>query len=278
MPFAQVNDITMYYEVHGDSGSPLVLIHGYSASKVDWPVSHVQRLATRHRVVIFDNRGVGQTDKPTTPYTMSQFAGDVAGLMDTLGFQAAHIFGISMGGMIAQHVALGYPERVLGLVLGCTAPGEPGGLFPANPSSEVLEVLMKPPSGDRAQDARDAWPIIYTRPYIEANRALLESQLSDSLAYPEAPQYALTLQMEAIGNTHDTLHRLGKIHQPTLIQAGLEDVLVPSGNSRILAERIPNARLIEYPAAGHGYLEEAGFTAVDDILAFLADVDAGKTR
>lgn len=278
MPFAQVNDISMYYEVHGDSGSPMVLIHGYSCSKADWPVSHVQRLATRHRVVIFDNRGVGQTDKPTTPYSMSQFAGDVVGLMDAVGIQAAHIFGVSMGGMIAQHVALRYPERVLGLVLGCTAPGEPGALFPVNPSREVVEVLMKPPSGDRAQDSRDAWPIIYTRPYIEDNRALLESRLVAVLAYPEAPQYALTLQTEAMFNTHDSLHRLGEIHQPTLIQVGLEDVLVPPGNSRILAEQIPNARLIEYPAAAHGYFEEVGFTAIDDILAFLADVDADKTR
>jgi 3-oxoadipate enol-lactonase len=274
MSFARVNDISIYYEVHGDSGSPLVLISGFSCSKADWFVSHVHRLATWHRVVIFDNRGVGQTDKPTTPYSMSQFASDVAGLMDAIGIQAAHIFGISMGGMIAQHIALGYPERVLSLVLGSTAPAEAGGLFPVSPSPEVLEVLIKPPSGDRAQDTRDAWPIIYTRPFLEANRALLESHLRVTLAYPEAPPYALALQMEAIQNTHDTLPRLGEIRQSTLIQAGLEDVLIPPGNSRILAERIPNARLIEYPAAAHGYFEEVGFSAVDDILAFLADVDA----
>jgi pimeloyl-ACP methyl ester carboxylesterase len=92
MPFARVKDISMYYEVHGGSGSPMVLIHGYSRSKVDWPVSHVQRLATRHRVVIFDNRDVVQTDKPTTLYSMSQFSGDIAGLMDAVGIQAAHIY------------------------------------------------------------------------------------------------------------------------------------------------------------------------------------------
>jgi 3-oxoadipate enol-lactonase len=278
MPFARVNDITMYYEVHGDSGSAVVLIHGYGCTKVGWPLSHVARMAARHRVVIFDNRGVGQTDKPTTPYSMAQFAGDVVGLMDAVDIQAAHVVGVSMGGMIAQHVALGYPERVLGLVLGCTAPGEPGALFPVSPPAEVLEAFLKPSSGDRAQDERNAWPIVYTRPYIEANRPLLESQLADILAYPEAPPYALTLQMEAILNTHDTLRRLGEIRQPTLIQVGLEDVLIPAGNSRILAERIPNARLIEYPAAAHGYLDEVGPAAVDDILAFLAEVDAGKTR
>ena len=278
MPCVRVNDIMMYYEVHGDRGSAVVLIHGYHCSKADWPKSLVSRMATAHRIVIFDNRGVGQTDKPTTPYSMAQFAGDVVGIMDALNIQAAHIFGISMGGMIAQHVALSYPERVLSLVLGSTAPGEPGGLFPVNPSQEVLVALSKPSSGDRAQDERDGWLIVYTRPFIEGNRALLESQLMDTLAYPEAPAYALNLQLEAISTTHDTLHRLGEIRQPTLIQAGLEDVLIPAGNSKILAERIPNARLIEYPSAAHGYLDEAAPAAVDDILAFLAEVDAGKTR
>lgn len=277
MSFARVNDISIYYEVHGDNGSPLVLIMGFSSSKVDWFVSHVQRLATRHRVVIFDNRGVGQTDKPRTPYSMSLFASDVVGLLDAIGIQAAHIFGISMGGMIAQHIALGYPERVLSLVLGSTAPAEAGGHFPVNPTPEVLAILMNPPSGDRAQDVRNAWPIIYTSAYIEANRALLESHLSDVLAYPEPPAYALALQLQAIQNTHDSLPRLGEIRQPTLIQAGLEDVLIPPGNARILAERIPNARLIEYPSAAHGYFEEAGLRAEDDILAFLAEVDARKT-
>jgi len=278
MPFARVNEITMYYEVHGDNGSAVVLICGYHCTKVDWPLSHVSRLAADHRVVIFDNRGVGQTDKPTTPYSMLQFASDVVRLMDGLDIQAAHVVGISMGGMIAQHVALGYPERVLGLVLGCTAPGEPGALCAVSPSAEVLEALLEPSSGDRAQDERDAWPIVYTRPYIEANRSLLESRLAEILAYPEAPPHALQLQIEAMLNTHDTLHRLGEIRHPTLIQVGLEDVLVPPGNSRILAERIPNARLVEYAAAAHGYFEEVGLSAVDDILAFLAQVDAGKTR
>lgn len=276
VPFAQVNDISMYYELHGYAGSPIVLIHGYNVTKVGWPLSHVQRMSAQHRVVIFDNRGVGQTDKPTTPYTMSLFAADVVGLMDALAIDKAHIFGISMGGMIAQHVALGYPERVLGLVLGCTAAGEPGALYPVNPSSEVLEVLLEPSSGDRAQDNRDAWPIIFTPSYIKANRALLESGLQDILEYPEAPPHALKLQLEAIVNTHDTLHRLGDIRQPTLVQVGLEDILIPPANSRILAERIPNARLIEYSGAAHGYFEEVGLTAVDDILAFLAEVDAGK--
>lgn len=276
MPFAHVSDISIYYEVLGDSGSPIVFINGYSGTKVDWDRSQLQRIATQHCVVIFDNRGVGQTDKPTTPYSMHGFAADVIGLLDALAIDRTHLFGVSMGGMIAQHVALDYPERVLGLVLGCTAAGEPGKIFPISPSNEVGEFLAKPSSGDRAKDTRDAWPVIYSRQFIEGNRPYLEAHLQDSLEYPESPPYALQLQLEAIVKTHDSLHRLSDIRHPTLIQAGLLDVMIPPGNSRILAERIPNAHLIEYPGAGHGYLDEVGDTAINDILSFLDVVDSGR--
>jgi pimeloyl-ACP methyl ester carboxylesterase len=275
MPFAQVRDISLCYEVLGVSGSPIVLINGYNCAKVDWDPSHLRRMAASHRVIVFDNRGVGQTDKPTEPYTMQGLAADVVGLMDGLSVEMAHVMGLSMGGMIAQHVALEFPERVLSLVLGCTAAGEPGGLYPINPSGEVLEVLLAPSSGDRAKDSRDVWPIIYSHHFIQRNRDYLEGRLQDVLHYPEAPPYALMLQMEAMLNTHDTLGRLADIRQPTLVQTGTEDVLVPPGNSRILADRIPNVRLIEYPGAGHGYFDEVEPKAVDDILAFLASVDAG---
>jgi len=277
MPLAHVRDISIYYEVLGGGGSPIILIHGYNSTKVEWDLSQLERMAGRHRVVIFDNRGVGQTDKPSTPYTMPGFAADVVGLLDALPVDKAHVMGVSMGGMIAQHVALEHPERVLGLILGCTAAGEPGTLFPINPSGEVLELLLRPSTGDRAKDNRDAWPIIYSRRFIEGNREYLEARLRDTLAYPEAPPYALRLQLEAQLNTHDNLHRLADIRQPTLVQTGSEDVLIPPGNSRILADQIPNARLIEYPAAAHGYFDEVGPKAVDDILAFLADIDAGTS-
>lgn len=276
MPFIQINDISMYYEIHGEDGSPLMLIQGFGASKIDWFPPYVEKMAAKHRVVIFDNRGVGQTDKPTNPYAMPQFAADTVGLLDALAIEKTHVFGVSMGGMIAQHVALEYPERVLGLVLGCTAAGGPGNPNLISPSDEVFAVLTKPPSGDRAQDSRDLWPILYTPTYIEANRGLLENRLQVKLAYPETPPYALELQMGAITQTHDTFARLGEIRSPTLVQTGLDDVLIPPQNSRILAERIPNVRLIEYFEAAHCYFDEMGLTAINDVLAFLEEVDAGN--
>ncbi len=275
MAFVKVNDISMYYEVHGGAGSPLILIMGLGATKLGWPLPFVERLATKHRVVVFDNRGAGQTDKPAEPYSMAQFAADTVGLLDALNIERAHVFGASMGGMIAQHVALNHPDRVLGLILGCTAAG---GKHVARTPADVLAILTQPPSGDRAADIRAGWPILYTPAYIESHRPVLEAQLQESVAYPEQPRYAFELQMQAIVATHNTFDQLPQIKAPTLIQAGLEDILIPPENAHILAGQIPRARLIEYPHAAHSYFQETGFAAVDDILTFLDEVDAGGKR
>ncbi len=272
MPFAQVNDIKMYYEVHGAGGSPVMLIMGLGAGKSGWPPEVVQKLAARHRVILFDNRGVGQTGAPAEPpYTMPQLAADAVDLLDASGFAKAHIFGMSMGGMIAQHIALDFPERVWGLVLGCTTPG---GKHVERTPPDVLDILIKPPSGNRAADIRAAWPIFHTPAVIEAQRDALEAELARELAYPEQPRYAFELQMGAIVKTHNTFERLPAITAPTLVQVGLDDRLIPPGNARMLAAQIPRARLLEYPAAAHSYLRDTGFKAVDDILDFLAGVEA----
>jgi 3-oxoadipate enol-lactonase len=128
MPTKKVGDINIYYEIHG-KGEPLVLIMGYGLSSAAWsPV--LPALAQKYKVITFDNRGAGKSDKPDGPYTMDMMAGDLAGLLDAIRIKAAHIFGISMGGMIAQHFALRYPERVRSLILGCTTCGGSHGVAP----------------------------------------------------------------------------------------------------------------------------------------------------
>ena len=125
MPKARVNGISINYSVEG-RGEPLFLIMGFSGSKMAW---FFQRGAFRKhfQVVTFDNRGVGQSDKPPGPYSMKMFADDTVGLMDHLGIDKAHVLGASMGGMIAQHIALSHPERVRKLVLSCTVASRQGG-------------------------------------------------------------------------------------------------------------------------------------------------------
>ena len=123
MPIVKVGDINMYYEVRGQ-GKPLVLIMGLGLSCASWyPV--IPGLSQKYQVVIFDNRGAGKSDKPDIPYTMEMMTDDLAGLLNEIGISASHIFGVSMGGMVAQHFFLKYPKRVTGLILGCTGCGGP---------------------------------------------------------------------------------------------------------------------------------------------------------
>ena len=118
MPHLQSNGVSLYYEEHG-SGEPLLLIMGFTVSSIGWHWN-IPAFAQSFRTIAFDNRGVGQSDKPDEPYSMAMFADDTAGLLDGLGIEQAHIFGISMGGMIAQEFALRHPGRVTSLTLGCT--------------------------------------------------------------------------------------------------------------------------------------------------------------
>jgi pimeloyl-ACP methyl ester carboxylesterase len=275
MPFVQSHGISIFYEIHGDHGSPLIMIHGYNSSTIDWYAPHIEQLSSKHRVILFDNRGVGQTDKPREAYSMEQFAADTVGVLDALEIDKAHVLGESMGGMIAQHVAVDFSDRVLGLVLGGTSGGGPGNPKMIAPSDEVMQILTRPSTGDVLEDHRAFWPILFTPAYIETHRDLLETRLRAKLTYSNNPGYVLKAQMGAIGQ-HDTFDRLRHIACPTLVQTGLEDVVVPPENSRILADRIPGARLIEYPNAAHVYLDEVGSPAIDDILTFLSEVDAEK--
>jgi len=136
MPKAKVQGIDLYYEVHG-AGYPLVLIRGFGSNLDHW-YCQTPAFSSRYRVVTFDNRGIGRSEKPDVPYTISMMAGDTAGLMDAIGVSKAHILGISMGGMIAQEIALRYPQRVHGLVLACT---HCGGDRAVRPSEEIARVF-----------------------------------------------------------------------------------------------------------------------------------------
>src|SRR5574341_2228297 len=127
MARTHVNGIDMYYEVHG-SGEPLVLIMGLGANTTAW-YRQIPVFSREYQVIVFDNRGAGRSDKPNEPYSMGQMADDAHGLMDALGVESAHVFGMSLGGMIAQELVLRYPERVRNLVLGGTMSGGPSAIF-----------------------------------------------------------------------------------------------------------------------------------------------------
>jgi 3-oxoadipate enol-lactonase len=263
MAYAEIDGIKLYYEEHG-SGVPLLLIMGFTANATAWEVA-VPALAQQHRVIMFDNRGAGRSDQPEGPYSMAQLADDAIGLLDTLGVARAHVYGVSMGGMIAQHVYLRHPDRVLSLTLGCTTPG--GKQAVAAPP-EVVQTLLGATSMTPEQAFEANLPILYSDAFVAAHKQEMlarAEKYADLRATPQGVQG----QMQAIVG-HDTYERLPDFRVPTLVLHGDADQLVPTANGKILAERIPEARLVLYPGARHGFFGEYLEQSCHDLLAFTA--------
>jgi 3-oxoadipate enol-lactonase len=265
MPIAKIGDINIYYEIHG-KGEPLALVYGYAGDSGLW-FRQIPVLSKKYRVIVFDNRGVGRSDKPDVPYTMAMMAGDIAGLLDIIGVDAAHVFGISMGGMIAQHFALSYPRRVLSLILGCTFCG---GVHMIQPEPESVAALF---DFDRLKKmtpeeiVRQAVPFLLSKEFIEKNPDFVEERVAKSLKYPP-PLHGVTGQAAAIMG-HDTYELLPKIALPTLVIAGDNDRLIPVENSRVLASRIPKAELVILKGPGHEFFIEAADKVNKTVLDFL---------
>lgn len=265
MPTTKVGDINIYYEIHGE-GEPLVLIYGYVGHSGLW-FRQIPVLSKRYRVIAFDNRGVGRSDKPDTPYTMGMMAGDIAGLLDVMGVDAAHIFGISMGGMIAQHFALNYPQRVISLILGCTYCGGVHSIQPQPEATAALFDFGRLKNMTPEEVTRQAMPFCYSQEFIVRNPDIIEERVAKQLEYP-TPGHGAMRQAGAIMG-HDTYELLPKMKLPTLVIAGDNDRLIPVENSRILASRIPEAELVILKDPGHEFFIEAAEEANNAILDFL---------
>ena len=265
MPRISVNGIGLFYQDLGDpSGEPVVLIMGWGGDHTAWAFQ-MQALAGTHRVIALDNRGAGQSDQPDVPYSIAGMAEDVTGLMAALGVARAHICGASMGGMIAQELALRHPARVRTLQLHCTLGRiDPYGTF-------LVESLLRV----RAREDRDEWaramlPWVICRKTVRERPEFVQLMLQRSLDNPYPTSYVgLRRQAEAIGG-HDTLERLPGIRVPTLVTLGAEDILVPPAFSREVHARIPGAELTVIPDAGHIHFLEQPDTFNSAMLAFLA--------
>src|SRR5512140_3268314 len=155
MPYADAPGFRMYYEEHG-SGFPLLLINGLGSDHLEW-LHQLPPFEARFRVVVFDNRGTGMTEIPPGPYTTAEMADDAAALLRALGIARAHVLGVSLGGMIAQEVALRHPDRVNRLVLGCTAPG---GELAVRPSPEAMAAFAFAKREDPEGELRRMLPFL----------------------------------------------------------------------------------------------------------------------
>jgi 3-oxoadipate enol-lactonase len=272
MPFSTSTQVSLYYDRIGD-GPALCLINGYRLSGVAWPQLFIARLAERCSVIIFDNRGTGQSDKPDTGYEFANMASDVIGLLDHLRLAQAHLLGFSMGGAIAQEVAIQYPERIDRLILFGTFCG---GIWTEPASHAVFKRLLVTENQSPEDAARQAWPVTYTPDYLAANATVVEQQMRRELEHP-TPMFVAQRQMEAL-RRFDRYRDLPRIGAATLVVTGAEDVLVKRRNSEILASRIPNARLELLADLGHRAIWEAPEEMADLISDFLTRPDLERHK
>ena len=264
MPDVRVGDVRLHYEVAG-SGEPLLMVMGLGGSSAGWAPELVAELSRSFRTIIYDNRGTGQSDKPDEPYSLEMFAGDAMAVLDDLHLRRAHVFGVSMGGMIAQEIALQYSPRLQTLTLGYTTCG---GRNAVPPPAESAKLLTAPRDGLSDADViRRGWPLAYTTEYIERHRAELEASIP-RLLVNATPAFIFKRHLEATFGLK-TYDRLPLITMPTLVIAGAQDVLIPAQNSEILAARILQAKLHIIPHAGHAFFNEAREEFLNEFVPFL---------
>jgi pimeloyl-ACP methyl ester carboxylesterase len=245
MPNAGVEGIELFHERAG-SGEPLLLIQGMSGTHVAWGEPLRSRLEAEFDCIAFDNRGVGLSGAVNEPFTIAEMAVDAAGLLDALEIESAHVLGISMGGMIAQELALAEPERVRSLTLGCSYCGGPGSQLMDPTDFQGLAEAMASGNQDRVFRA------MYELNLSPGFRAE-ESRYAEFVAMAEAvpvPRRTVELQLQAILG-HDTSARLPDLTIPTLVIHGTLDRVLGYPNGPLIASLIPGARLETLEDVGH---------------------------
>jgi pimeloyl-ACP methyl ester carboxylesterase len=263
MPIAHVNDIDLYYEVHGE-GPNLVLIEGLGYHTWMW-YRQIPEFSGKFRTLIYDNRGVGLSDKPPGPYSHEQNADDLAALLNHLEWERTHVLGVSMGGFIAQTFALSYPGSVDRLVLVATGFGGPN-MVPI--PMEAAQALLPRPDLPEEEQIRLAMPIAFgDRSWAEQHPEEFDRIVAWRLEQMQPPEARMAQIMAGVA--FNVENRLGEIRAPTLVIAGSEDNVVPPGNADLLAQSIPNARLDIIPGAGHLAFIEQPERFNRDVIDFL---------
>ena len=258
MPFARSDEAAIYYEDHGD-GAALLLVPGIPAISSDW-FPFAERLKERSHVVVYDNRGSGRSDAPPGPYSIPQLAADAIAVLDTLAIKRAHVFGVSMGGMIAQELAIGFPGRVARLVLGSTHAGTKDAVRPRREVSLAFAFE----TDDWAERIRALAPFAFA-PGVDPQ---LQTRFIDKKIGDVQPNHGYHGHRTAV-LAHDAVDRLASIEHPTLVIAGSQDQIIPAENSEVLCEHIPRARLEVIDSAGHLFFIEEPEQTLELLDAFL---------
>lgn len=263
MPIANANGIEIYYEITG-SGPPLTLIMGLGCSARQWQWM-LPALAESFKVITFDNRGVGRSSKPDMEYTMDLFSDDTRALLNALNVTKTHLFGASVGGMIAQKFSLKYPDMVDRLVLGCTMPS----FFHIPPAPNDLQTMQESQVVPFEEGVEKMMQLFLTEQFFEEEPDRV-AKLKEVMMIErkEQGQEALYQQLGA-AMSHNTVNEVKDIVVPTLIISGTADPMAPVKNARFLAEQIPNSTLVEIPEGYHAFWVERFEEPCDIIKNFL---------
>ena len=257
----QVGDIQMGYRVYGD-GYPLVMIMGYGSTMNLWEPRLIDAIASHFKVIVFDNRGMGNTEAGEREFTIEQFADDTAGLINALGIQQAHVLGWSMGSLIAQELTLRHPEKVNKLILyaaHCDA-----SMFP--PTSEVIERLRDTSGTPEEQGMR--WiSLLFPGDWLESHGDRVREVFFRPIG--STPPESMGKQAMAIGYWGGCCDRLPEIMSRTLLIAGADDILVPPKNSQYMAGKIPGAQLVMIENGGHGVMFQYPDKFSERVTSFL---------
>jgi len=244
VPVAELGERRVYYEEHG-TGDPVLLINGLGADHTAWELQ-TEDLKRFFRVVVFDNPGVGQTEGPRGPYTTGLFADVAADLLRYLGIERVHVVGASMGGLIAQQVAVRHPGVVRSLVLHCS-------WWRADRYTTALIRSWQRYAGAAGmlELSRQIWLWVFTARFFEERPETL-SELERRVTENPHPQSveAFCDQAEACV-AHEALETVAAVEAPTLITVGDADILTPSAHSRAIHERIRGSHLHVWPKMGH---------------------------
>ena len=257
----KVEDISMGYRVFG-SGCPLLLIMGYGSTMNLWESSLITKLASRFKVVIFDNRGTGISTTGTKPFSIEQFCEDTAGLMDATGITQAHVLGWSMGSLIAQELVIRYPSKVNKLILYSTYCSAE--MFP--PSLEIIQQLTDM-TGTPEERGMRFISTLFPGIWIQNNGRRIGEIFFRPMG--NLPEETLQQQSGAIDEWNGSEGRLGEINHPVLLITGTEDCLVLPQNSHFMKEKIPNAQLDQIGNGGHGLMFQYPDIFCEKVVTFL---------
>jgi pimeloyl-ACP methyl ester carboxylesterase len=264
MPFVKVNGIEIYYEISG-SGPPLTLIMGLTCCVQHWQWM-VPVFAESFKVITFDNRGVGRSGKPDMDYTTELFADDIRALLNALNITKTHLFGVSVGGMVAQAFALKYPQMLNRLVLGCTMPS-----FTHHPPAPEDLLSMQETTMLTPEESAETMMRLYLTEQFFVDNPDKVAKLKEVILLERKQQGpdAFLLQIGAAMN-HDTVNEVKNIKAPTLVITGDNDPISPVENARSLADQIPDSTLAEMPGVRHAFWVERFEEACGTIINFLS--------